>query len=107
MLALPLSKLAVGVKVAMRIRPLPLMAPRVPPVTTRSPVLPFQAKLLPGSSLKLKVMVAVSPTLRADLLLVIARVGAWLSMAIVLALLPAVLVLPRRSDWRTCTWPAA
>ena len=62
MLALPLAKLAVGVKVAVRVSPVPLMALKLPLLTTTSPVLPFQTKVLPGSSLKVKVMLAVSPT---------------------------------------------
>ncbi|MNV65187.1 hypothetical protein D3C71_1578700 [compost metagenome] len=51
----------VGVKVAVRVKPDPDMAPSVPPVTTTSPVVPSQAKVVPGSSLKVKVMLAVSP----------------------------------------------
>ena len=96
MLALPLAKLAVGVKVAVRVNPLPLISPRVPPVTTTSPVLPFQAKLLPGSSLKVKVMVAISPALRVETSLVIVRVGARVSM-LMLGVLPAPPVLPAAS----------
>ncbi|MNV79381.1 hypothetical protein D3C71_1729310 [compost metagenome] len=64
----------------MRTRPVPLKAPSVPPVTTTSPLLPSQVKVAPGSSLNVKVMVAVSPTLRALTLLVIASVGAVVSM---------------------------
>ena len=48
MLAAPLDKLAVGVKTAVRVRPVPLIALKVPPETVRSPVDPFQAKLAPG-----------------------------------------------------------
>jgi hypothetical protein len=59
MLAEPEARLAVGVKTAVRVKPDPLIAPSVPPATTTSPLLPSQAKVLPGSSLKLKVMVAV------------------------------------------------
>ena len=55
----PLARLAVGVKVAVRVSPEPEIAPSVPPVTTTSPVVPFQEKVLPGSSEKEKVMVAV------------------------------------------------
>ena len=59
--ALPLAKFAVGVKTAVRVRPVPLMALRVPPETNRSPVIPFQVKLEPGSSVNVKAMLAVSP----------------------------------------------
>ena len=75
MLAVPLLRLAVGVKVAVRVRPVPLMALKVPPETATSPVLPFQLKVENGSSLKVKVMVAVSPALRAATLLVIVTVA--------------------------------
>ena len=68
--------LAVGVKVAVRVRPVPLMAERVPPETDTSPEEPFQAKELPGSSEKVKVMLAVSPAFSDALSVVIARVGA-------------------------------
>ena len=79
MLAVPPLVLAVGVKVAVRVRPLPEIAPSVPPVTTTSPLVPFQVKVAPGSSLKVKVTVAVSPILSALTLLVMARVGASVS----------------------------
>ena len=62
------------------VRPLPLMAPKVPPVTTTSPALPFQLKLLPGSSVNVKVMVAVSPIFKALLLDAMATEGAKVSM---------------------------
>ena len=75
MLAVPALVLGVGVKVALRVRPEPLMAPRAPPLTTTSPLEPFQAKVLPGSSLKVKVMVAVPPERRVSTLLVMASVG--------------------------------
>ena len=71
--------LAVGVKVAVRVKPAPLIAPKVPPLTTTSPAEPSQAKVDPGSSLKVKVMVAVSPAFTALTLLVIASVGARVS----------------------------
>ena len=65
---------AVGVKVAVRVKPLPLIAPSVPPVVVMSlSVNPT------GDSLKVKVMVAVSPTLTALTLLVMASVGAVVS----------------------------
>ena len=50
-------KPAVGVKVAVRTAPLPLIAPSTPPLTAISPVLPSQSKPL-GVSLKLKVITA-------------------------------------------------
>ena len=80
MLAEPLVKLAVGVKTAVRVRPVPLIAPKVPPETVRSPVAPFHTKLVPGSSEKVNVMVAVSPTLSVAILEVIAIVGARVSI---------------------------
>ena len=75
MLAEPAAKLAVGVKVAVRTKPLLLTVPSVPPKTTMSALL----KLLPGSSLKLKLMSAVSPALTADLLLLRVTVAAVVS----------------------------
>ena len=62
--------LAEGVKVAVRVRPVPLMAERVPPDTEMSP----SAKPV-GASEKVKVMVAVSPAFSDALSLEIARVG--------------------------------
>ena len=96
MLALPLAKLAVGVKVAMRVRPVPLMAPKVPPVTTTSPTLPFQVKLLPGSSENVNVMVAVSPALRALALEVMFKPGGRVSK-LMLGDMPAEPLLPAAS----------
>jgi hypothetical protein len=96
MLALPLAKLAVGVNTAVRVRPVPLMVPKLPPVTTTSPALPFQAKLLPGSSVNVKVMVAVSPSLKALVLLLINTEGAKESM-LMLGVLPAVPLLSAAS----------
>ena len=77
--AVPALVLADGEKVAVRVSPVPEMGESVPPVTTTSPVVPFQEKELPGSSEKVKVMVAVSPLFKVDTLLVIVRVGAWVS----------------------------
>ena len=79
MLAVPLAKLAVGVKTAVRVRPVPLMAPKLPPETNTSPELPSQAKLLPGSSENVNVMVAVSPIFKFDFEDVTATVGAVVS----------------------------
>ena len=82
MLALPLAKLGVGVKTAVRVRPVPLMALRVPPETNRSSVVPFHVKLEPGSSVNVKVMAAVSPALSVDTSEVIVTVGANVSILI-------------------------
>ena len=82
MLAVPLAKLGVGVKVPILIRPAPLMAPSVPPVTVMSPAVPSHTKLLPGSSENVKVMLAVSPALSAVTLLVMLTLGAKVSMMI-------------------------
>ncbi len=80
MLAVLVLVLAVGVKVAVRVRPEPESALNVPPLTTTSPDDPFQVKVEPGSSLKVKVIVAVSPTFKVETLLVMAKVGAVVSM---------------------------
>ena len=69
-------------KTAFRDSPVPLIAPRVPPEMVRSPVVPFQAKLVPGSSEKVKVIAAVSPTFRAAISEVIVTVGASVSIVI-------------------------
>ena len=82
MLAEPLDKLAVGVNVPVRVRPVPLMAPKVPPEIVKSPAVPFQAKLVPGSSENVNVMVAVSPTFNVATFEVIETVGATVSIGI-------------------------
>ena len=82
MLAEPLDILADGVKVAVRVSPVPLIGPKVPPETDRSPLVPFQVKLVPGSSEKVNVIETVSPTFRVATLDVIATVGATVSMVI-------------------------
>ena len=97
MLAEPLDKLAVGVKTAVRVSPVPLIAVKVPPETARSPVVPFQAKLVLGSSENVNVMVAVSPTLSADTFVVIATFGATVSMVIE-GEVPAEPVFPAASE---------
>ena len=51
----------------------------MPPLTVRLPLLPSQPKLDPGSSLKVKVMVAVSPAFSVLALLVMTTVGLTLS----------------------------
>ncbi len=71
---------AAGVNVAVRLRPEPLIAPKVPPVTVIPPAVPSHKKEAPGSSLNVKVIVAVSPTFNVDTSLVIATVGAVVSM---------------------------
>ena len=73
-------------KVAVRVRPEPLMAERVPPETLTSPLLPSQTKLLPGSREKEKVMVALSPTLRLAALLLIDTLAAGLPVRLLVAL---------------------
>ena len=97
MLAKPL-KAGSGVKVAVKTLGslVGTMAPKEPPLTTISPAVPSQAKLATGSSLKVKVMVAVSPALSAALLLVMASVGAAVSTLISCALL-ALPALPAAS----------
>ena len=82
MLGVPLAKFGVGVKTAVRVRPVPLMAPSVPPVTVMSPAEPSQANVLPGSSENVNVMLAVSPALSVDTLLATLTVGAKVSMLI-------------------------
>ena len=96
MLAVPLAKLAVGVNIAVRVRPVPLMALSEPPVASTSPTVPFQAKLLPGSSENEKVIVAVSPIFKALVLLLISTEGAKVSM-LMLDVLPAAPLLPAAS----------
>ncbi len=79
MLAVPLPELAAGVNIAVRVRPVPLMAPKLPPAMTRSPVVPSQAKLVPGSSENVKVMVAVSLEVKLDLSDAMTTLGAVVS----------------------------
>ena len=97
MLAEPLDKLAVGVKVAVRDNPVPLIALKVPPDIVKSPAVPSQAKLVPGSSDKLNVMVAVSPTFSADTLDAMMTVGASVSM-VMEGEVPAEPVFPAASE---------
>jgi hypothetical protein len=96
-LAEPLDRFAVGVKTAFRDSPVPPIALKVPPEMVRSPVVPFQAKLGPGSSEKVKVMAAVSPTFSAAKLDVIATEGASVSIVIE-GEVPAEPVLPAASS---------
>ena len=94
MLAWPAARFAVGVKVAVRVEPVPLSEPRLPPVVTMS----SESKLLPGSSLKLKVMAAVPLALTAVLLLVMVSVGAKVSILMV-GVWPATPALPAASAY--------
>ena len=93
MLPVPLVRLAVGVNTAVRVRSVPLMTPNTPPVTTRSPELPSQAKLVPGSSENVKVMLAVSPAFSAFVLAVMATEGVSVSM-LMLGVKPSEPLLP-------------
>ena len=68
--AVPLL-LAVGVKVAVRMRPVPETVERVPPARVMSALV----KEAPGSRLKEKEMVVDSPALRAERPLVMVTVG--------------------------------
>ena len=91
----------------MRVEPVPLNEPRLPPVVTMS----LESKLLPGSSLKLKVMAAVSLALTAVLLLVMASVGATVSI-VTAGVRPAKPALPAASPYSPAAtvklaWPAA
>ena len=79
MLAVPLPWLLAGVNTAVRTMPVPLMAPKLPPAITTSPVEPSHAKLVPGSSEKVKVMVATSLEFRLDLLDAMTTLGAVVS----------------------------
>ena len=78
-LAVPDTTFAVGVNVAVRVKPVPLMLPKVPPLTSTSPELDAHTKLLPGSSLNVKVMAAVSPVFKALTSEVMLTVGAVVS----------------------------
>ena len=88
--ALPLNP-AVGVKTAVRVVPVPLIAPSVPPTSATS----LSSKLAPGFSLNAKLIVAVWPMPSALALLLIASVGATVSTLI--ARLPADPRLPESS----------
>ena len=79
MAAVPLFVFGVGVNVAVRVKPLPLIADRLPPLTPTSPLVPSQLNVAPGSSENVNVIVALSPLFRLDTLLVIATVGANVS----------------------------
>ena len=77
--AVPAFKLGVGVNTAVRVTPVPEMALKVPLLSVTSPVVPFHSNVLPGSSLKVKVMSAVSPTLSWPTLDVMLKNGAVVS----------------------------
>ena len=79
MLAATSGVSAKGVNTAVRVRPVPEMALSVPCVTKTSPVVPSHAKVLPGSSLKVKVMLAVWPMPTVDKLDVMTTVGTAVS----------------------------
>ena len=92
MLAVPAARLSVGVKVALRVRPVPPIALKTPPESVMS----LETKLVPGSSLKPKVMRTVSPFLTAALLLEISSVGAMVS-SLTTGVVPAAPRLPAAS----------
>ena len=79
MLAVPAFMLGVGVNTAVRVVPVPEMALKVPLLSVTSPVVPFHTNVVPGSSLKVKVMLAVSPTLSWPTLDVMLKNGAVVS----------------------------
>ena len=93
MLALPEVVFVVGVKVAVYTfgSAVTVGVPKVPPVTKTS-----AAANPVGASLKVKVMVAVSPALTALTLLVMASVGARVSM-LMAGVVPAPPLLPAAS----------
>ena len=94
---MPILTSVVGVKIADRLKPVPLMAPKEPPKTVKSPAVPFQTKLVPGSSENIKVMTAVWPALSAATLEVMVTVGARVSIVIE-GEVPAEPVLPAASE---------
>ena len=71
-----------SVKVAVRVRPVPLMALMVPPVKDKSPAVPSQLKEVPGSSEKLNVNKLVRTLDNTLLLMLILTVGAFVSIMI-------------------------
>ena len=93
-LAVPDTTLAVGVNVAVRVKPVPLMLPSVPPLTTTSPELDAQTKLLPGSSLRVKVMLAVSPDFKVATSEVMLTLGSVVSTKYSGLLATAIDVMP-------------
>ena len=91
-----MAKLGVGVNTAVRVSPVPLMAPKVPPETLRSPAVPFQAKLVLGSSENVNERFAVSPAFNALVLEVIVTEGVRVSR-LMLGVMPAEPLLPAAS----------
>ena len=89
MLAEPLAKLAVGVKVLRRTLPKPVSALRVPPVTVTS----AKEKLVPGSSVNVKQMRLVSPVFKLEAEEVMTTLGAVVSTGY--KMLSATLTLPK------------
>ena len=94
--ALLLAKFAVGVNMAVRVSPVPLMALKVPPVTVMSPTVPSQVNVLLGSSENVNVMLAVSPAFRVLTLELIAKVGVSVSIDKI-GVVPATPLLPAAS----------
>ena len=88
----PLPRFPVGVKMAVRMRPVPESAPREPLVTATS----SHVNVLPGSSLKVKVIEAVSPAFSVPLLLVMLRFGGSVSI-VMTGVVPAPPGLPAAS----------
>ena len=74
--------LLVGVKVAVRVRPVPLMALMVPPVKDKSPVVPSQLNEVPGSSENVNVNKLVRAVDNTLLLMLMLTVGANVSIMI-------------------------
>jgi hypothetical protein len=97
MLAVPVDKLDVGVKVPDLVRPDPLRALSVPPVTTKSPAVPFQVKLEPGSSEKVNVITALSSDFKLEVSVVIETAGSKVSTEIE-SELPVEPMLPAESS---------
>ena len=80
---------APAVKIAVRVVPVPVMAPRVPRVTSAA-VNPV------GASLKVKIMVAVAPAFKSAADDVMVTVGAMVSMMMT-GVRPAAPLLPAAS----------
>ena len=88
MLAVPLSKLGVGVKVLRRTSPSPVSALKVPPETVMS----ASVKLVPGSSENAKLMSEVSSLFKLATAEVMTTLGAEVSTGY--KMLSATLALP-------------
>ena len=94
MLALPVVP-GVGVKVAVRVKPVPLMAPKLPPRTCTSPCRPSQTKLVPGSLVKVNVTAVVWPMRTLSSCAEITTLGA--SVSTLMVRVPATPMLPAAS----------